>query len=167
MKLLAHSLLVLAGAAGGIAMVLSCGGASATMADAADAPRSDPPIVVMGPMKTADTDLSRLVRGAVPFSAGTANGAVKVTDGPVVITDLSGDAGSGYQFVTFFVAKSSDGCGQAKDVVNGMTGSILRTTGSDMDIHGARMIVNAGETLCAYQGAATMTIAWSGFRPYD
>jgi hypothetical protein len=157
-----------AGAIATLAFILSCDDSrSVPDAGADDASMCGGTCTISGPLqtKTADTDIARLASGsAVPTSAGE-----KLTSGPFVLTDLvvtNFTAGSGPFVDVLFLSSTAD-C--AND------GSSLFEVRVDADVnhlHGLRLAVPAGQTLCASEPAATQgllhtRVFWSGFKPYE
>jgi len=151
----------------GLAVAIACSARSGTSSRdaavvrdvAADTAGVDTPTPVDTPVpdrlrvRTADTDLDQLVQGT-----GQAGAAILtlVASGPLVITDLWLSAASSDR-VTFFTNRAQD--------CSALDGQIPDTFTVAQPTHGVRIVVKAGQALCADStfGAA---VPWTGYRPY-
>jgi hypothetical protein len=173
------------GGVAALAFVLSCGNDNAaTTADAGEescgtctipSPVSvtgevtiGGPVAIAQPVqvRTADTDLNQLVSGGkVPASYGQ-----KLVDGPIIVTDVMTPATHTITSASRFRASVYIDATPPIDCTEPPTFPLLvveRGPDWNMDIHGARIPVKAGEALCAQQIAeGSLLVTWSGFRPY-
>lgn len=99
---------------------------------------------------TADTDIAQYVSGTTAVPG--ANGRVKVIDGPFFLTDVFGGG-------ELHLAKGAD-C-DAEPIGPGLL-TVSMGPGTPQ-IHGIRLAVLSGQTLCAFVGGS---ITFQGFRPY-
>ncbi len=144
---------------------------------------------------TADTDWSQIEGGTIEGDGWTRlygeyheGGEAmayfiykRLTDGPFVLTDILGRTGT----VEFYAVKQPNDCFAPFETGYGGTGwevhpdaSTVIDAASDTRIHGARIIIQADETLCAFSASGsdlpanpevstTDKVLWSGFRPYE
>jgi len=138
---------------GGTTMGGTGGAGGSSMATSTSSSTGGPPPVQK--MVTAETDMAQYQSFTVLADAQVAK---KVLDGPFFVTDAAGSIIS--SGAVFFLGTNGD-CSTQTDTV-------LQTNASNLgahDIHGMRMPVLPGQTLClvsgSYGGATVM-----GFRPY-
>ena len=106
---------------------------------------------------TADTDLGQLQSGVVK------SGNAKAVDGPFVVTDLSIEGQD-----TAMVFVSAD-CGQAQPGFTLVGSTIHQSSGNYFPsaVHGARIAVPQGQSLCVTILENSDSAFWSGFVPYQ
>jgi hypothetical protein len=170
-----HLLAGLVGGASVFAFILSCGEdvGSPVHADGG----GDCQCTVSGPVavtgevavagvakvKTADTDASRIVGGAVRIVSDV--GGEKLADGPLILTDLANLDTSVSQALVYIDGSEPLDCNEGLPNVIAVA---VHTETHTADTHGARLLVPAGSVLCASKASVVApTISWSGFRPYE
>jgi hypothetical protein len=104
---------------------------------------------------SADADPMQYVDGAIALGQKT------VASGPFYLTDVSAQGGGGNSVVLFTVSGSDCSNGSKTMVVNLPAGG-----GFTPNLHGARVFVRAGKTLCSDSNNSN-AFYFSGFRPYD
>ena len=145
----------------GLAVAIACSARSGTsLRDAAvvpdvaaDTASVDPPVPDRLRVRTADTDLDQLAQGTGQAGAAT---VTLVASGPLVITDLWLSASSSDR-VTFFTNLAQD--------CSPIDGQIADTFTVAQPTHGVRIVVKAGQALCADSTFGT-SVPWTGYRPY-
>lgn len=116
---------------------------------------------VTGPLKTADTDATRLKSGTL-----AAGSFVKVVDGPFVLTDTRTNFSFSDNGVAYWLVPQGQSC-PTSFVTQAPILTELRAPAAHPDVqqmHGARFLVPAGQTLCA--GTGPTPASWAGFSPY-
>jgi hypothetical protein len=157
---------MVAGAAAGIAVVVSCDATpqveaqGMTESAVAEHHHQPPPPPRPERVITADTDPNQLVAGALnaPYNVSTL-----LTSGPLVITDLQIDFGpSGWVTFELWSKPTAQGCDG--------NGERIWLGGGPISVHGARIPVPAGRNLCLstsqFNSVIPANVAWSGFKSY-
>jgi hypothetical protein len=162
--------LLAGGVAAGVAIVISCGGGPKN-----SVAQTSGACTVAGPIRmiTADTDGQQLRHAFVPTQV-CASGSqragfmfAKLSDGPVVLTELSGNGG--YSPTGVFLGSSD--CSQICNPAAGTSDQIWPPQSSGgastppIAASGLRVWVPAGSTACALLLAGSQA-GWSGFIPY-
>lgn len=171
---------------GGLLLALGLGtscigdaAAEEAAADAAACGSCTGPITVAGEvtlaqpvkMKTADTDASRFVGGSLsPTLQGES-----LADGPLILTDVAlvdnrapESLAVESAWTEFYVVAPGKDCASLDRRL--VASATLNHSG---DLHGGRLVVQSGETLCVRQQVAggfspvALVVSWSGFRPYE
>jgi len=95
-------------------------------------------------------------------------GFAKLADGPVVLTDAFA---AGVLAVFFYALPAGQDC-TLPSGAGGLTADPNRLVGTvdsqNQAFHGARLVINATEELCAWwsTNSNTAVVNWSGFKPY-
>lgn len=118
-------------------------------------------------MITADTDPEQLEGGIVevPDSAGS---DPLLATGPIVLTDAMATAGTGRVFLYTVAATDNGGSCAEVPLADGAIARLesVPDSGDDVALHGARILIPAGQLLCASNLSGAPSVRWAGFRPY-
>jgi hypothetical protein len=135
----------------GSSMTMGAGGSSSSSTTTSGTGAAGP-----GKVVTAETDIGQYQSITVNFS-GNAVVPLKVIDGPFFVTDVYGSSVQPLDIVQ----------GTDCSVMQGHTQVLGTLFMSPPDqVHGIRLPVLVGQTLCAYPGGPQNPITVLGFRPY-
>jgi hypothetical protein len=157
-------------------VILSCGGNAIDMLDGAigdgmvedAAAQSCASCNAAGAVRmvTADTDPAQLESGiTVEDEPGMPDPFVVA--GPFVLTDAIATAGTGRTFLYTTEGDAADDCAMAA-LSNGALARLESAvdTGDDRGLQGVRILIPAGQVLCASTLDGSPRVRWAGFRPY-